>query len=51
MANGDDVGKAMPPGGQTHLVFAGEAIIMRANIAHSVKAVQKFKMLTIMIRP
>jgi quercetin dioxygenase-like cupin family protein len=36
--------------GKPHTVIAGEMIIMPANVPHSVKAVQKFKMLLTMIR-
>jgi quercetin dioxygenase-like cupin family protein len=37
-------------GGKTHLLKAGEFIVMPANIPHAVKALQRFKMLLIMIR-
>lgn len=37
-------------GGEPHLVKAGQLFIMPANVPHSVKAVEKFKMLLIMIR-
>lgn len=37
-------------GGQPHVLKAGEAIIMPANISHALKAVEKFKMMLIMIR-
>jgi len=36
--------------GTKHLVSAGEFIIMPANIPHSLKAVEKFKMMLVMIR-
>lgn len=37
-------------GGNPYIVEAGESIIMPANISHSVKAVEKFKMVLTMIR-
>jgi quercetin dioxygenase-like cupin family protein len=37
-------------GGKLHNVHAGELIIMPANVPHAVKAVERFKMLLIMIR-
>ena len=37
-------------GGNPHVLTAGEAIIMPANITHALKAVEKFKMMLIMIR-
>jgi quercetin dioxygenase-like cupin family protein len=37
-------------GGIPHLVKTGEAIIMPANITHALKAVEKFKMMLVMIR-
>lgn len=37
-------------GGRTQTVHAGEIIIMPANIPHALKAVQRFKMLLVMIR-
>jgi quercetin dioxygenase-like cupin family protein len=37
-------------GGTPHVVKAGQLFIMPANIAHSVKAVERFKMMLIMIR-
>ena len=37
-------------GGKPYIVNAGETIIMPANISHSVKAVEKFKMVLTMIR-
>lgn len=37
-------------GGVPHRVGAGELFIMPANVPHSVKAVERFKMLLIMIR-
>ena len=37
-------------GGRQNKVSAGQMIIMPANISHSVKAAEKFKMLLIMIR-
>lgn len=36
--------------GKAHQVSAGEFIIMPANIPHSLKAVEKFKMMLVMIR-
>ncbi|MBJ6802172.1 cupin domain-containing protein [Geomonas propionica] len=36
--------------GVAHTVAAGEIIIMPANIPHSLRAVQRFKMLLVMIR-
>lgn len=37
-------------GGKSFFIETGETIIMPANIAHAVKAVEKFKMVLIMIR-
>ncbi len=37
-------------GGKPHILNAGEAIIMPANITHALKAIEKFKMMLIMIR-
>jgi quercetin dioxygenase-like cupin family protein len=37
-------------GGTPYLVGAGETLIMPANIPHSLKAVEQFKMLLIMIK-
>jgi quercetin dioxygenase-like cupin family protein len=37
-------------GGKPFIVIAGESIIMPANIAHAVKAVERFKMVLTMIR-
>lgn len=37
-------------GGEEHTLKAGELIIMPANVPHAVRAVQKFKMLLIMLR-
>jgi quercetin dioxygenase-like cupin family protein len=37
-------------GGKPHRVSAGELFIMPASIPHSVRAVERFKMLLIMIR-
>ncbi len=37
-------------GGNPHHVQSGELIIMPANVPHAVKAVERFKMLLIMIR-
>ena len=37
-------------GGQAHRVTAGRLFIMPANVPHSVRAVERFKMLLIMIR-
>lgn len=36
--------------GKTHELIAGESIIMPANVPHAVSAVEKFKMLLIMIK-
>jgi len=36
--------------GQTHLLGAGEVVIMPANKPHAVKAVERFKMLLVMIK-
>jgi quercetin dioxygenase-like cupin family protein len=37
-------------GGEEHNLKEGELIIMPANVPHAVKAVQRFKMLLIMLR-
>ena len=37
-------------GGNPHILKAGEAIIMPANITHALKAIERFKMMLIMIR-
>jgi len=37
-------------GGEEHNLNEGELIIMPANVPHAVKAVQRFKMLLIMLR-
>lgn len=37
-------------GGNPHILKAGEAIIMPANIAHALKAIDRFKMMLIMIK-
>jgi quercetin dioxygenase-like cupin family protein len=37
-------------GGKPFILIAGESIIMPANIAHAVKAVERFKMVLTMIR-
>lgn len=37
-------------GGQPHLLEAGEAIIMPAGIPHALKAVERFKMMLVMIK-
>jgi len=37
-------------GGQPQIVNAGEMLIMPANISHALQAVEKFKMLLVMIR-
>jgi quercetin dioxygenase-like cupin family protein len=37
-------------GGNSHLLETGQVIIMPANIPHSVKAVEKFKMVLTMIK-
>jgi quercetin dioxygenase-like cupin family protein len=36
--------------GKPHLLIAGESIIMPANIPHALSAVERFKMLLIMIK-
>ncbi len=36
--------------GKSHLLQKGESIIMPANIPHALKAVERFKMLLIMIK-
>ena len=37
-------------GGQPHLLETGEAIVMPANIPHALKAVEKFKMMLVMVK-
>jgi len=37
-------------GGKEHILAAGEALILPANIPHSVNALTRFKMLLIMLR-
>lgn len=37
-------------GGAPHILKAGEAIIMPANISHALRAIERFKMLLIMIK-
>ena len=37
-------------GGQPHRLKTGEAIIMPANISHALKAIERFKMMLIMIK-
>ena len=37
-------------GGKTHKVSAGEMLIMPADVPHSLHAVERFKMLLVMIR-
>ncbi len=37
-------------GGKLHVLIAGEAIIMPANIPHALKAIERFKMMLIMIK-
>ncbi|HIJ00175.1 MAG: hypothetical protein PWQ88_338 [Candidatus Methanomethylophilaceae archaeon] len=37
-------------GGEPHIVSEGEMVIMPANIPHALKAVDRFKMMLIMIR-
>jgi quercetin dioxygenase-like cupin family protein len=37
-------------GGEPHRLKAGEAIIMPANITHALKAIERFKMMLIMIK-
>lgn len=36
--------------GEVHKVNAGEFVIMPANVAHSLKAAEKFKMLLVMVK-
>lgn len=36
--------------GKSHITKAGEMIIMPANIPHALKAIEKFKMMLVMIR-
>ena len=36
--------------GKSHLLKAGEIIILPANLPHSLRAIKKFKMLLVMIR-
>lgn len=37
-------------GGKSNLLSAGESIVMPANVPHAVKAVEKFKMMLVMIK-
>jgi quercetin dioxygenase-like cupin family protein len=37
-------------GGEPHELKAGEAIIMPANITHALKAIERFKMMLVMIK-
>jgi quercetin dioxygenase-like cupin family protein len=37
-------------GGQPNLLQAGEAIIMPSNVTHALRAIERFKMMLIMIR-
>jgi quercetin dioxygenase-like cupin family protein len=37
-------------GGNPHVLKTGEAIIMPANITHALKAIERFKMMLIMIK-
>jgi quercetin dioxygenase-like cupin family protein len=37
-------------GGKPNILKAGEFIIMPANISHALKAIEKFKMMLIMIK-
>jgi quercetin dioxygenase-like cupin family protein len=37
-------------GGTPHILKAGEAIIMPANISHALRAIERFKMMLIMIK-
>ncbi len=37
-------------GGQPHLLKEGDAIIMPANVTHALKAIERFKMMLIMIK-
>ncbi|HOV11845.1 MAG TPA: cupin domain-containing protein [Bacteroidales bacterium] len=36
--------------GKSHLLDAGQSVIMPANIPHAVKALEKFKMVLVMIK-
>jgi len=36
--------------GKSHLLGAGQSVIMPANIPHAVKALEKFKMVLVMIK-
>ena|ERR1035437_2133362 len=37
-------------GGEPHLLKEGDAIIMPANVTHALKAIERFKMMLIMIK-
>lgn len=37
-------------GGKAHRIAAGELIVMPANVPHALKAVERFKMMLVMIR-
>jgi quercetin dioxygenase-like cupin family protein len=37
-------------GGTSHMLNAGDAIIMPANITHALRAIERFKMMLIMIK-
>ena len=37
-------------GGEAHEVKAGEYVIMPANVPHALKAIEKFKMLLVMVK-
>ena len=37
-------------GGESHILSAGQSVVMPANIPHAVKAVEKFKMLLVMVK-
>jgi quercetin dioxygenase-like cupin family protein len=37
-------------GGEAHMVASGEMLIMPANVSHALQAVERFKMLLVMIR-
>ncbi|HRY29931.1 MAG TPA: cupin domain-containing protein [Elusimicrobiota bacterium] len=37
--------------GKTHRLKAGEMLLMPANVPHALRAVKKFKMLLILLRP
>ena len=45
-----DGGALITIGGEPHKVKTGEYVIMPANVPHALKAVEKFKMLLVMIK-